>query len=122
MERHYNNSLEDPSSHLPFIPWSQLHHIKPDSIQGALDDLGLDANMEEQYCGVLKSQREKFRFILFVNEELFGRQILEEYTCPGLYVDDMVLVRRTKMDKSHFCQDIKSFWTNYVSKLSVASD
>lgn len=116
-QRIFDRQISNPASFLPFINWADLNLVTAEQAEGAIDSLGLPRSSFAD--GELKvwitSDRSVSTNLLYVNEDLYPRHIVEGYEYPGHFPNGRILFRCRELDKTPFPQELNHFWIDWVS-------
>ncbi|KAM5360081.1 hypothetical protein ACJZ2D_013992 [Fusarium nematophilum] len=114
-QRIFDRQISNPASFLPFINWADLNLVTAEQAEGAIDSLGLPRSSFSD--GELKvwitSNRSVSTNLLYVNEDLYLRHIVEGYEYPGHLLNGRILFRCRELDKTPFPQELNHFWMDW---------
>jgi hypothetical protein len=107
------------------VGWEDLEDVQLSAVWPCLDDLGLSHDPDAEYCTMFADEWDIFQRTLYLNEDLFERHS-EGYLYPGLVLsandgEKRLLFRRTLLEDTFFCSDLRTFWTDYVSYCSLCT-
>jgi hypothetical protein len=103
---------------LKFIDWEELEDKKIEQIESLSDELGMDGSViEGSFCKVWTRPDDTIlSHTLYLTEDLYAHHIVDGYSYPGLHLGDQIVFRCRRLEETCFCEELRQFWTDWVSR------